>query len=196
MIIDIQRLQNFICGKRISPKDNQVKENILNDKEGEEEENPNLYDLNNYLKETDHILFEDHLVGVLNQIEVFEKLVNVEKKRKSKTLNLEGFLNNKRDCANIYDLIDQIKDNVFERENYDHFLLILQYLIMIPNNEDGDELWDTTSELLENLIYRKENIDFLKSSKKDPTSQDVLKKKLQEIEEKNKQLEEEIKQVN
>ena len=176
---------------------NPLKENILNDKEAEEEENPNLFDLNNYLKEDDESIFRDHILGVINQIEVFQKLVSIEKKRQKNLLKLDGFLTNQRDFANIYDLIDQIKENVFQRENYDHFLLILQYLIMIPNNDEGDEMWDSISELLEKLIYKKENLpeDFFTKSKKESRSQDNLQKKINELEDLLKAKEEELKQV-
>lgn len=174
---------------------NKVNENLIIEVGEDEEEDLDLIDLTNYLKETDHDLFDDHIMGVLNQITVFEKLINVEKKRKDKILDLEGFLREKRDCANIYDLIDQIKENVFQRENYDHFMLILQYLIMIPNSEDGDQIWETISEFLEKFIYKKEiKVENFFKNKKD--SNDEIKQKcFIEMEEKIKKLEEENKEV-
>ena len=183
-IIDITRLHDYICRDKSHSPSSHQNQNILNDTEAEEEENPNLFDMTNYLKEEDHALFEDHLIGAVNQMEVFQKLVTLEKKRQTKLMKLEGFLNNERDFANIYDLIDQIKENVFQRENYDHFLLILQYLTMIPSNDEGDELWDSLSELLEKLIYKKENIsaDLFSSRKKEIRSADALQKKIIELE--------------
>lgn len=182
-------MHDFVCrDKSHSPDSHKIKQNIHNDKETEEEENPNLFDMTNYLKEEDHIQFEDHIIGVINQMEVFQKLVTLEKKRETKLLKLEGFLNPDRDFANIYDLIDQLKENVFQRENYDHFLLILQYLIMIPSNDEGDELWDSVSELLEKLIYKKENIsgDFFSGKKKEVRSTEALQKQISELEDKLK----------
>ena len=183
-IIDITRLHDFVCrDKSHSPLAHQLNQNVLNHTEDEEDENPNLFDMTNYLKADDHALFEDHLIGTVNQMEVFQKLVTVEKKRQTKLMKLEGFLSSQRDFANIYDLIDQIKENVFQRENYDHFLLILQYLTMIPSNDEGDELWDSLSELLERLIYKKENIpaDFFSGKKKEIRSADALQKEISEL---------------
>ena len=196
--MDIHRLHSFICKNLVHANEaHQIKENILNDKEGEEEENTNLYEESNYLKEKDMSLFEEHLIGILNQIEVFQKLVSVEKNQQKKLLKLEGFLKAERDFANIYDLIDQIKENVFQRENYEHFLLILQYLIMIPNSEEGDEQWESVEEILEKLIYKKENItsDMFNTFKKENKSSDSLQKKITELEELLKTKDQENKQV-
>lgn len=130
-------------------------------------------------------------------MKAFQNLVTIEKKHQTKLMSLEGFLSEKRDFANIYDLIDQIKENVFERENYDQFLLILQYLIMIPKNDQGDELWDSINEILEKLVSKKENLspDFFSIKKKDSKTLDMIQKKMGELEQLLTAKEEEIKQV-
>ena len=103
--------------------------------------------------------FDKCIIAVLNQIEVFENEI--------KDLNLkhhESFIYDKEfppsdkfiiDFSDLNEVFKIIKQKTIQNGNFKHFLSILQQLFLVPDDNNGIDLWKKIVNSCTNLISKK-----------------------------------------
>lgn len=113
--------------------------------------------------------FEEKLVSILKQIEIFEK--GFEEFIEEEDSDEDGSSqedqsshakakspkkkNNKPkktvDFSNINEVFAKIVAKTLSSENYENFFKILQQLCLIPKNEKGNKIWNTLNTTLQDI---------------------------------------------
>jgi hypothetical protein len=93
--------------------------------------------------------FEKHILQVINQIEVFEKTTEDGNVRESSSEMTESSLvQNRRttkekiDFTNINTIFEKLKNDSMTNNTFSYFLEILNYMMLIPRNDDGQVVWE------------------------------------------------------
>lgn len=97
--------------------------------------------------EKDQDEFEKHLLQVINQIEVYEK--SSDEIHYSSSIDLQESLSQSRrttkeklDYTNINSIFEKLKNDSMNNNTFPYFLEILNYMNLIPRNEEGQLIWE------------------------------------------------------
>lgn len=120
------------------------------------EESQKIFERSYYLKNEDHEVFAKRIEAMVNQIEAFQHLCAEEQDNKFVD-TLKRLLGPDKDVTDVRELIEKVKENVLKRENFNTFLTVMQKLVLIPQNNNGDKIWAKVQRYLENLIVLNED---------------------------------------
>lgn len=91
--------------------------------------------------------FEKHLLQVINQIEVYEK--SSDEVHYSSSIDLQESLTQSRrttkeklDYTNINSIFEKLKNDSMNNNTFPYLLEILNYMNLIPRNEEGQLIWE------------------------------------------------------
>ena len=97
-------------------------------------------------------LFQNKIQSILHQIELFEKgweeYMDQSCSDESEEIHHHKNKNNSLDLTDIDNLFQKIKNKSLGNSNYANLLSIIQSLSMIPNDENGNKIWNELKELL------------------------------------------------
>ena len=110
-----------------------------------------------YLEEFDRELFQEHLAGIIHQIEAFEKieLEDEEEGHSEETINLKNFSKKRRmnvDLSDLGQITSALKESALNSDSYTHFLMIVQMFLSIPSGDTGKLIWRGLEELCKEII--------------------------------------------
>ena len=104
--------------------------------EDHEEDEGNFERGGNYLEMGNEKGFKKHLQGIMNQIDVFDQMIEEDEESP----------------AGLDELLTEIRENALKLDSFEMLMGILQRMTLIPNSEKGKEVWEVLNEVMNLLI--------------------------------------------